>query len=256
LIQVSENANRLDDLGCTSHGKGPLAIFVIIVISVLLVGYSVSQRAQVLSQHSFNLKEDPQSQYGGDGIQGFNHLFGNFSGMTIVENFTAPDGTESSEVISYSVLNTTIINGMKTFLVNISGVARSYSEVDPEYCLAWISTSSGLVVQTYDGDDGYLQGQKAQQENATLSAFTTQPLLSMLNSSTVEPVQAPKQSITLGQVTMSVTIYLGLQSFNHSLKDWIVDIGTVPQNSFRFVVFCTFVSSSGYQFTFHIISMS
>jgi hypothetical protein len=253
LILTSKNANGTDDLGHTWSGNSFLIILVVILLSSILVGYGINERAQGLAQHSV-YGEDSVIQYGSNGIQTYNDLLGNFSGMSLVENFTTPEGTTSSFVISYSLLGTTLLNDISTYKVSISGTALSGGEKDPESVLAWISASTGQVLQTYDSDDGYLQGISAEGENATLSLFTTLPFLSMLNSSTVEPVLGSEQSMTLGQVSMEVTTYYGLQSFS-TLKDWTVDVGVIPSTGLQFVTYCTYISSSDYQFTFHMTSI-
>jgi hypothetical protein len=253
-LRASESSNQKDDLR-HSLGGNSLAIFLIILISALLIGFVLNKSVQGLAQHSVYSKEDSVILYGNNGIKSFNYLLGNFSGMTITENFTSPDGSRSSYVISYALLGTTQINDIKAYEVNISGTAVSNGEADPESVLAWVSTSNGLVIQTYDSDDGYMQGIRAESENVTLSMFTTLPFLSMLNSSTVEPVQGSEQSMTLDQAITEVTTYNGLSSFS-SLKNWIVEVGVIPSTGVQLVVYCAYVSSSGYQFAFRIVSMT
>jgi hypothetical protein len=251
-LKVSENANRRDDLGHTPI-RSSLVIILIILISATLVGYGINEKVQALAQHSI-YSNDHVIQYGNYGIRSFNDLFGNFSGMSLVENFTSPDGTTSSFVISYSVLGVTVINDIRTYEVNISGTAVSTGQSNEESVLAWISASSGKIVQTYDSDYGYLQGARAEAENSTLYSFTTIPFLSMLNSSTVEQVQGSEQSMTIGQITMDVTTYHGLQNYS-TLQNWIASVGIIPETQIQLVVFCSYVSSSGNQFAFRILSV-
>jgi hypothetical protein len=255
LLRASLKSNQENDLRHSSRGNW-LAIFVIILISALLIGFAASEYAQGLAQHSVYSKEASVIQYGDKGIKSFNYLLGNFSGMTVTENFTSPDGSNSGFVISYVLLGTTVVNHIKAYEVNISGTAMGNGEEDPESLLAWVSTSNGLVIQTYDSNDGYIQGIRAEGENATLSMFTTLPFLSMLNSSTVEPVQGSEHSMTLGQAFTQVTTYDGLASFS-SLKDWIVQLGVVSSTGVQLVVYCAYFSpSSGYEFAFRIVSLT
>ncbi len=61
--------------------------------------------------------------------------------------------------------------------------------------------------------------------------------------------------MTLGPALTRVTTYDGLASFS-SLKDWTVQLGVVSSTGVQLVVSCSYVSSSGYEFAFRIVSLT
>ena len=137
-------------------------------------------------------------QYGGNGIHTFNDLFGNFSRMSVVLNSTSPNGWKDSLNATFMVLGIATVDRESTYEVNITGDETTNGQSMDESLVAWISMSSGQVVQTHDEEDGTLQGAKAEQEDNVLSMFTTMPWLSLLNSSAVSVVSGSEQRMTIG----------------------------------------------------------
>lgn len=246
-IRVSENSNRTDDLGDGPSRSNLVAIVLVLISIMLLLGYFGNGPLGASPTGSTAVVQQ-------GAITGFNFLFGNFSGMTLLENYTAPGGNRTSFIISYSLLGVTRLDNTRAYEVNISGITESDGEEDRESALAWVSTSSGQVIQTYDSDQGYLQGSRAEAENTTLAEFTTEPLLSMMNSSGEQQVHGLRQVVTLGQVTMYVTTYDSLDNTSN-FDDLVTQVGVIPASGLQLVVYCSYISWSGYKFAFRLISV-
>ena len=232
--------------------KGSLVLIAIILVSTSVVALAVNARVSSLDGHSQN----NAIQYGRDGIHTFNDLFGNFSRMSVVLNSTAPNGWKDSLNATFMVLGIATVDRESTYEVNITGDETTNGQSMDESLVAWISTSSGQVVQTYDSEDGYLAGSNAEREDNTLSMFTTMPWLSLLNSSTVAEVPSSEEAMTVGQVNMNVITYHSLPSFT-LFQDWLVSVGTLGSSGLQLVVFSSSITpSTGDKSTFQIVSMT
>jgi hypothetical protein len=232
--------------------NGSVWLIAIILTSGLLVGLAINEKI-ISDTHA---ARQSVIQYGGNGIYTFNDLFGNFSRMSVVLNSTTPDGSKDSLNATFIVLGIATLDRESTYEVNITGDETTNGQTMDESLVAWISTSSGQVVQTHDEEDGTLQGAKAEQEDNVLSMFTTMPWLSMINSSTVSVVSGSEQRMTIGQTTMDVTTYQALPSFS-TYRDWTVEVGVVPSTGLQLVIFSSYLSAAtAYKNTFQIVSIS
>lgn len=223
-------------------------IATVIVVSCVVAGLVAFRMVSSSAQTAVG------NQYAKNGIHEFNDMFGNFSQMTVAVNSTQQDGSQSSFVASYAVLGTTSVEGVRVYEVNVTGTDSGNGASDTESLLAWVSTSNGQMVKTYDDEDGYLYGARAEEENSTLFTFTTMSWLSMINSSTVSKAAGSEQAMTLGKVNMEVLRFEGLQSFT-MLQNWKIDVGTIPSSGIQFVTYSSF-NFSGCQSTFEILSMT
>ncbi|MDH2901760.1 MAG: hypothetical protein PXY39_12400, partial [archaeon] len=138
--------------------KGSLVLIAIILVSTSVMALAVNARISSLNGHSQN----NAIQYGRNGIRSFNDLFGNFSRMSVVLNSTTPDGSKDSLNATFMVLGIATLDRESTYEVNITGDETTNGESMDESLVAWISTSSGQVVQTYDNENGYLEGSSAE----------------------------------------------------------------------------------------------
>jgi cytoskeletal protein RodZ len=232
--------------------KGSLVLIAIILVVTSVMALAVNARISSLNGHSQN----NAIEYGRNGIHAFNDLFGNFSRMSVVLNSTTPDGSKDSLNATFVVLGIATLDRESTYEVNITGDETTNGQTMDESLVAWISTSSGQVVQTYDNENGYLEGSSAENEDNTLSMFTTTPWLSMLNSSTVAEVPSSEQSMIVGQVNMNVISYHSLPSFT-AFQNWVVSVGTLGSSRLQLVVFSSFISpSTGDESSFQIVSMT
>jgi hypothetical protein len=232
--------------------KGSFVLIMIILISTCTVALAVNARVKSMSGYSPN----NAIQYAQNGIRSFNNLFANFSRMSVVLNSTTPDGSKDSLNATYVVLGILTLNGNSAYEVNITGEETTNGESMDESLVAWISTSSGQVIQTYDNENGYLEGSDAEHEDNTLSMFTTMPWLSMLNSSTVAEVPGPEQPMTVGQMNVDVITYHSLPSFA-VFQNWVVGVGTLRSSGLQLVIFSSFVTpSTGDKCVFQIASMT
>lgn len=240
--------------------KGSVWLIAIILTSGLLVGLAINEKivSETHSSQSFNQTDPAQEQiiqYGRSGIRKLESLFANFSSMSVVLNSTTSDGFKDCLKASYMLLGMTYVDDVRAYEVNVTGVETTNGVSDNESLVAWIGTSSGQVIQTHDNEQGTLQGAKAEQEENVLSMFTTMPWLSMINSSTVMEVSGSQQPMTIGQVTMDVTTYQGLPSFS-TYRDWTIQVGVMLSTEVQLVVFCSYLSATGYKNTFQILSIS
>lgn len=232
--------------------KGSLVLIAIILVSTSVVALAVNARVSSLNGHSQN----NAIQYGRDGIRSFRSLFGNFSRMSVLLNSTTSAGSKDSLNATFVVLGIATLDRASTYEVNITGDETTNGQSMDESLVAWISTSSGQIIQTYDNEMGYLQGSSAEKEDNTLSMFTTMPWLSLLNSSTVAEVAGSEESMAVGQVNLNVITYHSLPSFT-AFQNWLVSVGTFGSSGLQLVVFSSFVTpSTGDKCTFQIVSMT
>jgi hypothetical protein len=187
------------------------------------------------------------------GIRGLNYLFGNFSSMTILFDWVSA-GSSTSQEISYVVLGTTVDSGQRVYEVNVTGTATGSGQSDTESLLAWVSCANGQIIQTYDSEEGYLAGARAEQENSTLFMFTTMSWLAMMNSTTVSQIVGSQQVLTIGQVSMDVTTFKALSSFT-AFPNWTVNVGTIESSGIQLVTSYSFLSS-GSRASMQILSLT
>jgi hypothetical protein len=230
--------------------KEILALVAIVLVSAGMVTVTISGHVSAIAKHP----EDTVDQYRSNEVKSLNDLFGNFSQMTVRINSTAQDGSGSIFQASYTVLGTETVLEEYSFRVNITGTDIGNGASDTESLIAWVGTSSGQILQTYDSEDGYLQGTKAEQENSTLFMFTTMSWLSMINSSTVSQTAGSQERLTLGGADLNVVTFHGLSSFK-MLQNWTVKVGTIVSNGVNLVMYSSF-EFSGSESTFEIISMT
>jgi hypothetical protein len=233
--------------GARTSRKMSFVIVSLVVTSSILTGL-LAMRAFGFSAHATSI-----GNYQKDGIQGFNNLFGNFSSMTV--RLTSGQGpSTSTSQYTYTVLGITSVQGMSAYEVNITGTVSGSGSGDTESLDAWVCLADGQILKTFDSEDGYLYGTRAEAENNAFSTFTTMYWLSMINSSTVSRASAPARSATLGQVNLKVATFNGLSSFA-MLQDWTVNVGIVQSSGVALVTYSSF-EFSGAPSTFQIISLT
>jgi hypothetical protein len=232
--------------------KGSLILIAVILVSASVMAIAINVRVASMNSYSPN----QAIQYGRNGIRSFNNLFSNFSRMTVFLNSTTAEGSKDSLNATFVVLGTATLYGESAYKINVTGDESTNGETMNESLVAWISTSSGQVIQTYDNENGYLEGSNAEKEDNTLSMFTTMPWLSMLNSSTVAEVSGSEQATSLRLVNMDVITYHSLPSFT-MYQNWVVSVGTLRPSGLQLVVFSSFVTpSTGDKCEFQIVSMT
>jgi hypothetical protein len=141
LNLVSENTNRRDDLGQWRRGASTLLIISVILISAVLLGYAINVKLQGSAHQNPTNAKESVVQYGQNGMHDLNNLFGNFSSMSLVYNSTTSDGSRDTMRASYNVLGVAILNGVRTFKVNVTGDETTNGQL-------WTSPwSRGLMLQ-------------------------------------------------------------------------------------------------------------
>jgi hypothetical protein len=247
------------------HGKkagliGVLSAVVIVSVIVLssLIALSVPRTAGALSVRQQQAPVQPVQNtvvsYGNEAVTNFSDFFGNFSGMTVATSFAHTDGSKTENTYSYSVIGMPLLNGIRTYEVNLTGTTSNDGQSSTESILIWISQSTGVVLQTHDGEMGYLTGENASNEGYVLSMITTSQVLSLLNSTTVR-LDTPAQEFGIGSVQMEVTMYRSLPSFS-LFQNWEVDVGTIQSRGIQLVTYSSgVVPSTGDVASFRIVSL-
>jgi hypothetical protein len=231
-------------------------VCVIVVSSFIVLSIPRTAGAQVIQQQTPVLPvQNTVVSYGSQGVTNYSDFFGNFSSMSVVTSFAHSDGSTTVNTYSYSVVGTPLLNGVRTYEVNLTGTTSNDGQSNTETIQIWISQSSGAVIQTHDEEMGTLTGANASNEGCVLSMITTSQVLSLLNSTTVR-IDTPAQQFGIGSVPMEVTIYRSLPSFS-LFQNWQIDVGSIQSRGIQLVTYSSgVVPSTGDVATFRILSLT
>lgn len=235
--------------------KRILGIAIILALAVAvavpnLASFALSHHAQ----ENYVTPSAPQrvTIFAQNGPRTFGELFQKIKNMVVEYNFTG-DGSESKscDIVSYSVASTYMTDGTLAYKVNLTETHGPDSDADR--AIVWVSPNSNTILQVSMGGT-YWTGAAAQKESGVLSLITTDPWLSLLNSSTFA-VLKQNYAVNLGQTQVLATSYSGLPNFTEYQGVTIV-VGTIPQAASMQIVLSSnyYVPGNGYA-SFRVLSL-